>query len=226
MQPRNIPRGKKERTKVMQTMMSTSQDSSDRSRTKLLNRLGLFQHPPSLVAGVHGRQGIASSFLTSISRDKRSVLGSYTPVKVQLKECRSDSETSELATTSRRGPAVQFDSMVSVVHIPSRNQYSPRIKKHIWADSVEIMEMAERNMIEFEHEGFDWRSVVLEDDMYVDSYNGDLIHPCHLDDDSFLISGGNIDGGIGNFSGDGCTDVPFQPLKRSSSFLSEESKLC
>ena len=226
MQPRNIPRGKKERTKVMQTMMSTSQYSSDRSRTKLLNRLGLFQHPPSLVAGVHGRQGIASSFLTSISRDKRSVLGSYTPVKVQLKECRSDSETSELATTSRRGPAVQFDSMVSVVHIPSRNQYSPRIKKHIWADSVEIMEMAERNMIEFEHEGFDWRSVVLEDDMYVDSYNGDLIHPCHLDDDSFLISGSNIDGGIGNISDGGCPDVSFQPLKRSSSFFAEESKLC
>lgn len=42
--------------------------------------------------------------------------------------------------------------------------------------------MAERNMIEFEAEGLDWRNVVLDDDMYIDSINGQLIHPCHFDD--------------------------------------------
>lgn len=196
-------------------MMSISQCSSDRSRTKLLNRLGLFQDQNHPKAAVGCLGGSSSTCLTGTSSAKRSMLGSFIPVKVQLKECRSDDESSdESLPTSRRGSAVQFDPTVSVVRIPSRYQYSPRIKKHIWSDSVEIMEMAERNMIEFQHEGFDWRSVVLEDDMYVDSYNGNLIHPCHLEDDSLLIVGGGDDG-------DGAS---FPMMKRSSSIFAEESK--
>jgi hypothetical protein len=39
--------------------------------------------------------------------------------------------------------------------------------------------MADRNIIEFESEGFDWRNVVLDDEMSLDSTDGQLIHPCH-----------------------------------------------
>ena len=212
---------RQERKKVNDGMMPISQYSSDRSRTKLLNRLGLFQHqhrPSSgaMVGPSGGGEGTSSSsYLTNISRGKRSILGSFTPVKVQLKECRSDDDESSTELLSpRRGSAVQFDTTVSVVHIPSRYQYSPRIKKHIWADSFEIMEMAERNMMEFEHEGFDWRSVVLEDQFYVDSLNGELIHPCHLEDDSLLIIGGSDDGHDD-------IDGPSGPMiQRSCSFFS------
>jgi hypothetical protein len=63
--------------------------------------------------------------------------------------------------TTRRSCSVNFEGTVSVVEIPSRYQYSDRIKKHIWSNSIEISEMAHRNFIEFEAEGFDWRKVSL-----------------------------------------------------------------
>ena len=67
-----------------------------------------------------------------------------------------------------------------MVPIPSHNQYSSRIKKHLWSNAMEIKEMAQRNYFEFQSEGFDWRNVVLDEEMYIDSMNGQLVHPCHL----------------------------------------------
>jgi hypothetical protein len=43
------------------------------------------------------------------------------------------------------------------------------------------MRMAHRNTIEFRAEGWEWRNVLLEDEMYVNVVNGELIHPCHYD---------------------------------------------
>lgn len=75
---------------------------------------------------------------------------------------------------------IHFKDTVSVMPIPSRYQYSDRIKQRIWSNRIELREMAQRNMIEFESEGFDWRNVVLEEDMYIDASNGNYIHPCHV----------------------------------------------
>ena len=79
-------------------------------------------------------------------------------------------------------PIVQFNEQVSVMSIPSRYQYSNRIKKCLWSNVQELTEMAERNVIEFSAEGWDWKNVVMDEDMYVDSLTGNLIHPCHLQD--------------------------------------------
>ena len=65
--------------------------------------------------------------------------------------------------------------------------------------------MAERNMIEFEAEGFDWRNVVMDDDMYIDSINGQLVHPCHLADP-------DSEDGKDN-------DSAFVPLSKNESFI-------
>mmetsp|Transcript_298 Transcript_298/g.828 ORF Transcript_298/g.828 Transcript_298/m.828 type:complete len:234 (-) Transcript_298:171-872(-) len=86
--------------------------------------------------------------------------------------------TSPPTTSSRR---LRFHDTVSVVAIPSRNQYSDRIKQCIWSNKWELREMAQRNLVEFESEGYDWNNVVMEEDMYIDSKNGSLIHPCHVD---------------------------------------------
>lgn len=75
---------------------------------------------------------------------------------------------------------IHFKDTVSVIPIPSRHQYSDRIKQRIWSNRLELREMAQRNMIEFESEGYDWRNVVLEEDMYIDACNGNYIHPCHV----------------------------------------------
>lgn len=40
--------------------------------------------------------------------------------------------------------------------------------------------MVERNTEEFRAEKYDWKNVVLDDDMYLDANNGELVHPCHV----------------------------------------------
>ncbi|KAG7351979.1 hypothetical protein IV203_008027 [Nitzschia inconspicua] len=75
---------------------------------------------------------------------------------------------------------VRFNTVVSCVQIPSRSQYSKRIKKTLWRDREELSEMVERNTEEFRAENYDWTNVVLDDDMYLDADNGELVHPCHV----------------------------------------------
>lgn len=87
--------------------------------------------------------------------------------------------TPEEDTGSPRSVRVQFNEIVSGMEIPSRHQYSSRIKKTIWSNRDEMHAMVMRNVQEFEAEGFDWKNVVMDQDMYVNEANGELIHPCH-----------------------------------------------
>ena len=148
--------------------------SDSHMRNKLLNRLGLFQQK---------EQGSTSQNATAQRPMNRvTVLGNVVPTMEQLKV----DENSSLPPPTQ-GSTVHFDDVVSVVKIPSRYQYSDRIKKSIWSGKRELMEMAERNIIEFEYEDYDWRKAVLDDDMYVDSVNGELVHPCHLSNPSEVL---------------------------------------
>lgn len=92
------------------------------------------------------------------------------------------SSSNSLPTSNTAGRQLQFHETVQVIPIPSRYQYSDRIKQCIWSSRYELQEMAERNVQEFESEGYDWRNVILEDEMYMDRVNGNLIHPCHVDE--------------------------------------------
>ena len=164
------------------------------TRTRLLNRLGLFHQSQKHFA--------PSRIQFDFSRPQsRSALGNVVPFEATLKESGECSSPSANTT-------VQFNETVSVVNIPSRYQYSDRMKKFLWSDRWELQEMAERNMIEFEAEGFDWRNVVLDDEMYIDSVNGQLIHPCHLDEDPLE---------------DTKHDNSFAPLGRQDSFVGSYS---
>ena len=77
--------------------------------------------------------------------------------------------------------SVRFNAVVSGVKIPSRNQYSRRIKQTLWRDRYELSEMVERNTTEFHAENYDWEQVVLDDQMYVDITSGEKVHPCHVE---------------------------------------------
>jgi hypothetical protein len=92
-----------------------------------------------------------------------------------------DNDDSSAETNNTATATVKFNTVVSVIHIPSRHQFSKRIKQSLWRDRYELNEMVERNMEEFAAENYDWRCVVLDDEMYVDSTNGELIHPIHVD---------------------------------------------
>ena len=80
----------------------------------------------------------------------------------------------------RRRRLIISDS-VEVVPIPMRSEYSNRIKERMYSNRVELSENAQRNVVEFEAEGWD-ASTVLDDEtqFYKCPLTGELIHPVHL----------------------------------------------
>jgi hypothetical protein len=111
------------------------------------------------------------------------------------------------------GGGVRFNTVVSGVQIPSRNQYSKRIKQQLWRDRHELHEMVERNTTEFHAENYDWTQVVLDDEMYIDSTSGERVHPCHvLGNDSFTDDEDDDD-----------DEFSFTPLTRSDSAITSAS---
>jgi hypothetical protein len=74
---------------------------------------------------------------------------------------------------------ISFNDEVCVAQIPMRNEYSDRVRSRLWSNRFEIHENATRNAIEFQAEGWDWRSVVEDEGMFVCTSSGELIHPVH-----------------------------------------------
>jgi hypothetical protein len=99
------------------------------------------------------------------------------------------SNLAAIAPVSKSTPTkrVGFQEAVTVVPIPMRNEYSERIKTKIWCDAVEICENIERNLAEFNAENLDWRTVRLEDEMYVCGITGELIHPVHVETQQYVF---------------------------------------
>ena len=76
-----------------------------------------------------------------------------------------------------------FNEFVDVISIPTRNEYSQRVKARLWSTAVEIHLNATRNTIEFAADGWDWRSVTEDDQMLRCEETGELIHPIHCCED-------------------------------------------
>jgi hypothetical protein len=157
----------------------TSPETGD-TRQRLLNRLGYFKESRLPTSSEIEREAFAPlekrSSTASLDSIGRTALRSATSFQQKLHD---DRATSIIDWLSPRSARVQFNQVVSGVEIPSRHQYSSRIKRTIWASKAEISAMVERNVVEFESEGFDWENVVLDKDMYINEENGELIHPCH-----------------------------------------------
>jgi hypothetical protein len=75
---------------------------------------------------------------------------------------------------------IAFQDNVEVIPIPTRYEYSDRIKSRIWSNRHELQENAERNALEFAAEGWNWRNVTEDEGMYICSASGELVHPIHL----------------------------------------------
>lgn len=92
-------------------------------------------------------------------------------------------ESTSAAATSSSSSArtVRFDRDVLVVPIPSRHAYSDRIQKAFWRKGNELQETVDRNRYEFTVEGWDWNTVLEDDEMYIDVATGEKIHPCWVE---------------------------------------------
>lgn len=193
-------------------MTSPTTHPDEYTRTRLLNRLGLFQQHPTAVAA--GRRRYPSTAFSKVDFSKTtlhpslvrngkrtSTLKSALAKKEKDEKGKKDLENSEHNNNitsrddappdhknvpssppqnSKNNAKIRFNEKVDIVSIPSRHQFSNRIKNVYWSDRYELQENAERNILEYEYEGWDYHNVVLDDEMYVDVNTGTLIHPCHL----------------------------------------------
>ncbi|KAL3934577.1 MAG: hypothetical protein SGARI_003326 [Bacillariaceae sp.] len=90
----------------------------------------------------------------------------------------SDDDDSKKKKTTR----IAFQNEVDVLPIPTRHEYSDRIKSRIWSNRHELQENAERNAVEFAAEGWNWRTVTEDEGMYICSASGELVHPAWVGD--------------------------------------------
>lgn len=188
--------------KIKQSMMDTDTGfSSDKSvvtvssvitvnrdekeiRSRLLNKLG-----------IHDSANVSTQPMTAAQQRRVRILRGmgvgYTMVKsppdgsatrsqvegvVRSKEpLKSDSSSvKELAGKKTK---IAFQDEVEVLPIPTRHEYSDRIKSRIWSNRYELQENAERNAVEFAAEGWDWKKAFSDEEMYICSATGELVHP-------------------------------------------------
>jgi len=171
-------------------------------RSKLLNRLGIYKTVP--VRNLTGTRKHVILSLPSgtcshptLHQRRSNVL----PFRLPLNDCNDSSSkppheqlaftpasisplsssVATLAQTPER--SIQFQNEVLVMPIPSRHEYSSRIKKFLWSGAEELSQSIERNRAEFASEGWDWHSVLEDDEMYVDAQSGELVHPIWLEEE-------------------------------------------
>lgn len=164
--------------------------SADEHRARLLNRLGIYDAPATvrskqpMTAAQHRRlrilRGMGVGYTLHPSPPDGSAvrlpLGGAPRLQEPLKtDCSDDAETAD--KKSRR---IAFQEDVEVIPIPTRYEYSDRIKSRIWSNRHELQENAERNALEFAAEGWNWRTVTEDDGMFICSVSGELVHPIHL----------------------------------------------
>lgn len=91
----------------------------------------------------------------------------------------------------KREYKIRFTDCVDVVEIPHRHTYSVEEHQLMWTGSEQLQKNAERNSVEYEYERWNMESVI-EENEFVISGDGQLIHPVHktttaADDDISLI---------------------------------------
>jgi hypothetical protein len=177
----------------------------DAHRSRLLNRIGIFNAPTSVapnpaierkmkIIRAMGLGGVIppkpQTHDTTSAVDKENVRAkidfskiTHEPLKYKNKQGKGGNPTANsnlaFAEKKERKPRLTFNDDVSVAHIPMRSEYSDRVRSRLWSNRYEIHENATRNAIEFQAEGWDWRSVTEDEGMFVCTSSGELIHPVH-----------------------------------------------
>ena len=129
--------------------------SSQQVRTKFLSVIGIespAEHhsatPPKArhmsKEWIHPRQKQAARFEETLKYNQEED-ALYSP-----KRKNEDSNSSDVKKSKKR---ISFDTTVKVVPIPTRDEYSNRVRSRLWSNAFEIHQNATRNSIEFAAEG-------------------------------------------------------------------------
>ncbi|KAK1742096.1 hypothetical protein QTG54_007669 [Skeletonema marinoi] len=95
----------------------------------------------------------------------------------------SSSSSSATSSSNKSKPkrCITFDESVKVVPIPTRHEYSDRIRSRLWSNAIELYENAARNHVEYAAECYDWRNACDDEQMYLCRSTGEKIHPVHYE---------------------------------------------
>lgn len=138
--------------------------SGQEIRSRLLRRLG-----------IHEEDTITNGGTTGMMEQQQQQRPVVQPFQVPLKNKDHDNNNK---TQDDEKKSLKFVEEVAVVPIPMRTEYSSRIKSRLWCDRQELHDMAQRNLVEFEFEGYNSCNVIEESSMIV-GITGELIHPVH-----------------------------------------------
>ena len=148
--------------------------AAQRRRVRILRGMGggytMFKSPPDgsatrlPLAGVVPSKEPLKSDETKLEHDTQTRFKVHKPAK------------------STKTTKIAFQEEVEVVPIPTRHEYSDRIKSRIWSNRYELQENAERNAVEFASEGWNWENVTEDEGMYICSASGELVHPAWVGD--------------------------------------------
>jgi hypothetical protein len=181
-----------------------SKRSKDQVRSRLLNNLGIFNGPGSVdnapnpaiarkikIIRAMGLGGVIppkplSQTSSTQNADNENIrpkinFSQLTHEPLKFKEDTVGPSNADKVNEGGKKPRrkICFNDSVSVAHIPMRSEYSDRVRSRMWSNRYEIHDAATRNAIEFQAEGWDWRSVVEDEGMFVCTSSGELIHPVH-----------------------------------------------
>lgn len=196
------------------TMSSPPTADSHQIRSRLLNRLGIYDAPPPTTTAQTSSTATSQQQPMTAAQVRRlrilrgmgvavgahgmyhsppdgsairPPLDGVKPFQAPLNDSTtttnsppSELRTTTTSTTPSGSRKIAFQENVSVVPIPTRYEYSDRIKSKIWSNRAELHANAERNAIEFAAEGWNWRNVTEDEGMYICSQSGELVHPIHL----------------------------------------------
>ncbi|KAG7351982.1 hypothetical protein IV203_008030 [Nitzschia inconspicua] len=125
---------------------------------------------------------------SAIRKPLNGVVPSKEPLKMGYTEDDDSGEVKDEdtimseTTVKKKTTRIAFQDEVDVLPIPTRHEYSDRIKSRIWSNRHELQENAERNAVEFAQEGWNWEKVKEDDEMYICSASGELVHPAWVGD--------------------------------------------
>lgn len=92
-----------------------------------------------------------------------------------------DARSSSVRSVDSAPKKIMFNEEVAVCLIPKRDEYSKRIRGHLWNSPEEMAAAAHRNSIEFAAEGWDAKNCMEEENMYRCLKTNELIHPVHVE---------------------------------------------
>lgn len=176
---------------VVKTTTTLTQPSSNTQvRDRLLRQLGIPRGSTSNANGA-GSHLVSQPSKSMLHRGHQILPILKEELKASTNTCPDRNRLAmgihspKINSARQRKSRINFNEEVAVVPIPMRGEYSDRMRCRLWSNAEEIYENAARNSIEFASEGWEWRNVCEDDDMYVCSVSKELIHPIHYQQGGF-----------------------------------------